>query len=108
MSNQRTLLLLAFVPPLTATLWIISGVPPYIELYASFGFQLPLATAVLFRWYALIAFIPWLFVAGWVLVPRARNKGAIALGLSLFLSVLIFAFAIWATHLPMQDLASRL
>lgn len=106
--SQRALLLLAFLPPIAAMLWIFSAVPPLIQLYASLAFDLPLATAFLFRWYALLALVPWLFVAGWVLARSPQLRGITALGLSLVLTALVLAYAYWAAHLPMADLARRL
>jgi len=108
--NQRTLLLLAFLPPLAAAAWVFWRVPALMRLYDSLAFELPLATAVLFRWRALIAFLPWLVVSGVaMLVPDAANtKGSFTLAMSVIVSVLVVAFAVWAGQLPMQDMASRL
>lgn len=106
--HQRTLFALAFLPPLAATLWILAALPPYIQLYAALAFELPLATAFLFHWYALLALLPWLFVAGWVMTKSPRPGGMVALALSLLLSALVLGFAYWAAHLPMMDMARRL
>ena len=108
--NQRTLLLLAFLLPLAAAAWVFWRVPPLMRLYDSLAFELPLATSVLFRWHALIAFLPWLVVSAVaLLLPADANaRGSFALVVSAIVSALVIAFAVWAGNLPMQDLATRL
>jgi hypothetical protein len=98
---------LSFVPALATTALAYLAVPHFIALYASFAFDLPLATSFLFKWHRALTLIPWVSIAvAWYAWPQPDRRGVAALAISVFLAVALCAFGYWAAYLPLQELAA--
>jgi hypothetical protein len=105
--SQLTLFRLSFVPALATTALAYLAVPGFINLYASFAFDLPPQTTFLFKWYRPLTLIPWLsIITAWYVWPQADRRGVAALAISVSLAVALCVFGYWAAYSPLTALAA--
>jgi len=100
------LLRLCFLPAIIVLALAFFGVPSFIQMYASFGAELPVASRFLFSWYRLLAFLPFLFLPIWFYWPQRNSRGIVALVTSLVLSAALLVFGVWAAYAPLYILGS--
>lgn len=77
-----------------------------MEMYESFSTELPIQTALLVRWYRVLAFLPFLFLLAWFFWPTPASRGIAALLIALVLSCMLFIFGVWAAYSPIFILGS--
>jgi hypothetical protein len=106
--NERVLFRLSFLPALIVAGLAFLAIPSFMRMYASFGAELPSQTRFLFAWYQVLAFLPFLFLAGWFWWPQRASRGVAALMTSIVLSGVILWFGIWAAYTPLYMLGSQL
>jgi hypothetical protein len=104
--DQYLLLRLSFLPSLLVCGLLLFAVPSFIEVYKSFGTELPFQTAMLVRWYRVLAFLPFLFLLAWFFWPTPASRGVAALLIALALSFVLFVFGVWAAYSPIFILGS--
>jgi type II secretory pathway component PulF len=105
-SNQNMYLRLGFLPALIVFGLAFWAVPSFIEIYDSFGAELPAASRFLFSWYRVLAFVPFLFLLAWFFWPHRNVRGLASMLVSLVLSAWIIIFGVWAAYKPLFILGS--
>lgn len=105
--DQYLLLRLSFLPSLLVCGLLLFAVPSFMEMYESFSTELPIQTALLVRWYRVLAFLPFLFLLAWFFWPTPASRGIAALLIAWFSAACcsflayglpIRPYSFWARH----------
>ncbi|NZA25247.1 hypothetical protein H0E84_02540 [Luteimonas sp. SJ-92] len=105
--TQHMLLRLSFVPAILVFALAFWAVPQFVDVYRSFGADLPRPSAFLVSWYRALAFLPLLFLLAWFFWPQRDRRGVAALAVSVVLSGAIFLFGVWAAYAPILGLGAN-
>ena len=105
--GEIAFLRLSFLPAILVAALVFFAAPEFSQMYIDFGTQLPPQTIFFFKWYKLLAFVPFLSFATWYFWPRRESRGSATLCASAFLSGIMLLFGIWAAYMPLVMLGSQ-